>query len=674
MDMNQYLELFIEESQEHLQSLNQSLLGLEINPKDIKLLNEIFRAAHTLKGMAGTMGFTGITSLTHQMENVLDSIRLGKLEVNSSIVDILFECLDYLEDSVNNIANSGKESSKSVDGIIESLNGVLLQSTDAEVLKSADGKDDQANSMKFNQYDDNIIKKAVQQGMGVYKVRIILAKDCMLKSARAFLVFQTVERYAEIFKSEPKVEDIEDEKFEDEFTIAIITKEPKALIKKELESISEIVETRFEEIGVADKTEVVSDVNAEESDGKKEPVSLDGNEEKDGLEDVQGKKTKIGKTVRVDIDRLDNLMNLVSELIIIKTRLEGVSIDSKNQDMIETIEYLERITTSLHDAVMKVRMVPIERVFNRFPRMVRDLSRDLSKDIVLNMSGEETELDRTVIDEIGDPLIHLIRNAIDHGIEGREERLKNNKKPFGIVNLRAYQDGNSVVIEVEDDGIGIDIEKVKKKAVERGIISQIEANEIDERNALELLFNPGFSTADKVSDLSGRGVGLDVVKTKIESLNGIVEVENIKGKGSMFIIRLPLTLAIIQALLVTIGEEKYAIPLNVIRDINTINLSAIRNVHGQDVVLNRDNVLPIVDLGKMLDVGSAGNDENGELTAVIVKKGEKNAAFIVDGLIGQQEIVIKTLGKFLSGIKNIAGATILGDGQVALIIDTNSLI
>jgi two-component system, chemotaxis family, sensor kinase CheA len=302
------------------------------------------------------------------------------------------------------------------------------------------------------------------------------------------------------------------------------------------------------------------------------------------------------------------------------------------------------------------------------------LSKDLSKDINLNMSGEETELDRTVIDEIGDPLIHLIRNAIDHGIEEREERVKTNKPVNGTVYLRAYQDGNSVVIEVEDDGKGIDLEKVKKKAIERGLISINEANELDEKSIVELLFKPGFSTADKISDISGRGVGLDVVKTKIESLNGVVEVENSKGKGSKFVIRLPLTLAIIQALLVTIGDEKYAIPLNVIRDINTINASTIRNVHGQDVVLNRNSVIPIVRLGRMLEVANVNSDGSEELTAVVVKKGDKNAAFIVDSLIGQQEIVIKTLGKFLSGIKFIAGATILGDGQVALIIDTNSLI
>ena len=464
MDMNQYLEIFIEESQEHLQGLNQSLLGLETNPKDMKILNEIFRVAHTLKGMAGTMGYTGVTSLTHQMENVLDAIRNGKVEVNTSIVDILFECLDYLDNSISSIANTGQESSNKADSIIASLNGVLLKKPAAEVEQPVINNDSKNEIMKLNQYEENIVRKAVQQGMGVYKVKVMLVNDCMLKSARAFIVFQTAERYGEIFKAIPKVEDIEDEKFDNEFTIALITKEPEALIKKELESISEIIEVRFDKIEVSAEEENTN-IDVEDQELQEDNSLKPSNEEKDNSGDSQGKKAKMGKTVRVDIDRLDNLMNLVSELIIIKTRLEGVGSDSNNQDMTEAVEYLERITTSLHDAVMKVRMVPIERVFNRFPRMVRDLSKDLSKDISLYMSGEETELDRTVIDEIGDPLIHLIRNAIDHGIEEKEERVKNKKSANGTVNLRAYQDGNSVVIEVEDDGKGIDIERVKKKAL-----------------------------------------------------------------------------------------------------------------------------------------------------------------------------------------------------------------
>jgi two-component system chemotaxis sensor kinase CheA len=672
MDMNQYLEIFIEESQEHLQSLNQSLLGLETNPKDMQILNEIFRVAHTIKGMAGTMGYTKMTNLTHQMENVLDDIRNGKIEVNTFIVDVLFECLDFLENAVNSVASHGNEGNAAADDIIVKLNTILNGKTLVAVTAEA-SKVETADQgiMKFNQYDNSVVAKALEQGFNVFKVKIILDSGCMLKAARAFIVFQTVERYGEIIKAIPKVEDIEDENFDSEFSIAIISSENEAIVRKELESISEVNQVIIEKI---DKVEEEAVNIALNNSSDFEQNSIAQNEEKETGEEVHTKKSKTGKTVRVDIDRLDNLMNLVSELIIIKTRLEGAGSDKTDQDMGEAVEYLERITTNLHDAVMKVRMVPIERVFNRFPRMVRDLSKELGKDINLLMSGEETELDRTVIDEIGDPLIHLIRNSIDHGIEDKEERAKKGKSVTGNLYLRAYQDGNSVVIEVEDDGNGIDINRVRKKAIEKGIISQVEADSLDEKSSVELLFKPGFSTAEKISDISGRGVGLDVVKTKIESLNGVVEVETISGKGSKFIIRLPLTLAIIQALMVTIGSEKYAIPLNVIRDITTISADTIRNIHGQEVVLNRDSVLPIIRLNRVLDAEGSTSESEKEMTIVVVKKGEKNAGFIVDSLIGQQEIVIKTLGKYLSGIRFIAGATILGDGQVALIVDTNSLI
>jgi two-component system chemotaxis sensor kinase CheA len=404
------------------------------------------------------------------------------------------------------------------------------------------------------------------------------------------------------------------------------------------------------------------------------PQVLDENKQQQN-EEAKNKKSKTSKTVRVDIDRLDNLMNLVSELIIIKTRLEDAGDNRGRQNESEAIEYLERITTNLHDAVMKVRMVPIERVFNRFPRMVRDLSKDLGKDINLIMSGEETEVDRTVIDEIGDPLIHLIRNSIDHGIEEIEKRIELGKQRTGTVKLSAYPDGNSVVIEVEDDGSGINIEKVKNKAIERGIITHQDTQLMDHTELIQLLFSPGFSTADKISDISGRGVGLDVVKTKIESLGGIVEADTTLGKGTKFIIRLPLTLAIIQALLVVVGPEKYAIPLNSIKEITTIEKSSIRRVQKNEVVLYRDSTLPILRLSELLNVPNTNEDDmndDEDVIVVIVKKGDKDAGLIVDKLIGQQEIVIKSLGKYLSTIKSIAGATILGNGSVALIVDTNS--
>ncbi len=365
-------------------------------------------------------------------------------------------------------------------------------------------------------------------------------------------------------------------------------------------------------------------------------------------------------------------MNLVSELIIIKTRLEDIEDSKTKQNMIEAVEYLERITTSLHDAVMKVRMVPIERVFNRFPRMVRDLSKELGKDISLYMTGEETEVDRTVIDEIGDPLIHLIRNSIDHGIEGPNERRKLNKPETGTVSLRAYPDGNNVVIEVQDDGKGIVVEDIKAKAISRNLITKDAADNMNDQELINLLFKPGFSTADKISDISGRGVGLDVVKTKIESLGGLVEVHSELNKGTKFIIRLPLTLAIIQALMVMVGDEKYALPLNSIKEITTIKSKDIRKVQNQEVVLYRNNTLPILRMNNILKVNLDLEDKD-EIIVVVVKKGDKMAGLVVDDLIGQQEIVIKSLGKYLSGIKIIAGATILGNGQIALIVDPNSL-
>lgn len=706
MDMNQYMEIFIEEATEHLQNLNQCLLALETNPKDSKIINEIFRSAHTLKGMSGTMGFLKMQELTHNMENVLDIIRNGKLDVNSEIIDVLFECLDYLENATETINNTGVESNRPTEESIKKLNLILSGESAAKAEKTPEivaskvtpevkpmNKD--SVGLDLNQYDLDLLFNAAQSSTYAYKIKIVLAENCMLKAARAFIIFQALEESGEIFKSVPKVEDIEDEKFDNSFVVALLTKETLEKVRKDLENITDVAQVVIEEIAV-DEIVIEENVSKSIADGRAVAQGLidDANnimsqvasaltaplagiavaEGAEVAEDGTKKAAKASKTVRVDIDRLDNLMNLVSELIIIKTRLEGLGAGNRDSDMNEAVEYLERITTNLHDAVMKVRMVPIERVFNRFPRMVRDLSRDLKKDIVLQMSGEETELDRTVIDEIGDPLIHLIRNAIDHGVESKEDRINSGKSSTGNVFLRAYQDGNSVVIEVEDDGAGINVENVRRKALEKGLITVAEANEMDEKTSIELLFKAGFSTADKVSNLSGRGVGLDVVKTKIESLNGVVEVENIKGKGSKFIIRLPLTLAIIQALLVTIGDEKYAIPLNSIRDITTISKDLVRDIHGQEVVLNRNSVLPIVRLNRMLDVEGSASENVTEYTAIVVKKGDKNTAFIVDSLIGQQEIVIKTLGKFLSGIKFIAGATILGDGQVALIVDTNSLI
>lgn len=699
MDVNKYIEIFIEEAKEHLQNLNQNLLQLEKNPDDIVVLNEIFRIAHTLKGMAGTMGFSKMATLTHDMEDVLQAIKNGEIKVNSDLVDILFKCLDALEAYLNSIIERGEEGNYYSEHIISMLRKIAETKT---IVSGSSEKRMEADSYKkaeepkvipkfpLNEYEQRLINKALQEGMNVFEITVVLNKGCLLKSARVFLIFQGLEKHGEIIKSIPRVEDLEEEKFDLEFTVIMITKESEEFLRDKLNTISEIdkiiitpLSIMQEKISTAYNRRVVEE---ETTAGlMQETITLQGRDSEiyggdyrdermmDDSQTNQGlKQGKMSRTVRVDINRLDALMNLVSELIIIKTRLEGLDDINRTQNYNETVEYLERITTSLHDAVMKVRMVPVEMVFNRFPRMVRDLSKSAGKKVNLIITGEDTELDRTVIDEIGDPLVHLLRNAVDHGIEEPEKRKAAGKNVVGTVYLRAYQEGNNVVIEVEDDGAGINIEKVKKKAIELGLVEKSNVNTLSKNDIINFLFRPSFSTADKVTNISGRGVGLDVVKTKIEMLGGNIGVETEVGKGSKFIIRLPLTLAIIQALLVLIGEEKFAIPLGSIQEIININPQEIKTVQKQEVIVLRKNVIPIIRLDKVLEVPNPKMNSK-QVTVVVVKKGDKLSGFVVDGLLGQQEIVIKSLGRLLMGIKTIAGATILGDGQVALILDVNSL-
>jgi len=686
MDLSQYLEIFIDESKEHLQSLNESLLILEKNPLDTAVINEIFRVAHTIKGMAGTMGFSKMATLTHDMEDVLQTLRTGEIQANASIVDVLFKCLDALDGYVNDVVTQGSEGEGNNDDIIKALKtiietkGQLTDTTDVKDLVAATAEVvlEKTEEKELDQYEQSAVNKAIKGNLNVFKLNIMFNPGCVLKAARAFIVFQKLELVAEVIKALPPVEDIEDEKFDTEITLYIVTGKDKDYIQTEIMGISEIDDVKIENVDAAEIEEVKKDEPAVKEDKKAEkkdePKAVEVKEEKkaDSGQNNNQAKPKTGKTVRVDIDRLDTLMNLVSELIIIKTRLEGLELGDKTSRYVEAVEYLERITTSLHDAVTKVRMVPVETVFNRFPRMIRDIARDLNKEIELTMFGEETELDRTVIDEIGDPLIHILRNSADHGIEALEERRAAGKPDEGHIYLRAYQDGNNVVIEVEDDGKGIDVEKVRSKIIERGLLNRESAENLSKEEVIDYLFKPSFSTADKVTDLSGRGVGLDVVKTKIESLSGSVEVETTYGKGSKFIIRLPLTLAIIQALLVNIGTEKYAIPLNSVQQIIDVDTDDIKLVQKKEVIMYRDSVVPIVRLAKFFD--APAEEEKKQQVVVIVKKGDRLFGFIVDSLFGQQEIVIKSLGKLLAGMKYIAGATILGDGNVALILDINTIV
>jgi len=682
MDMSQYLEIFIDESKEHLQTMNEILLDMENNVDDTSHIGEIFRIAHTLKGMSGTMGFSKLADLTHKMENVLDLVRNNEIKMTSTIVDVLFECFDALDEYVVHLEKTGKEGDLDSTELVKKLQviaekGDLSGGNSAKETKTAAQKeekklaDDEFN-LSVNDVE-SIISKAIEMEVKAYLIKIVLDEGCMLKAARSFIVFNTLERFGEIIKSYPLAEEIEDEKFDDRFELLYFTKLDENYCRSELMKISEVKTIIIKPLSIDEISTVAVKEDVEVTLAAVDEVTPIKKEKKiDPSDNKAPDKSKTSKTVRVEIGRLDNLMNLVSELIIIKTRLEDLDSDSSKNNMNEAIEYLERITTSLHDAVMKVRMVPVERTFNRFPRLVRDLSKDLGKNIKLFMSGEETEVDRTVIDEIGDPLIHLIRNSIDHGIESPEVREKYNKEPSGFVALRAYPDGNTVVIEVEDDGKGIDPEKIKNKAIEKRVVTSAQAEQMTEKEIINLLFEAGFSTAEKVTDISGRGVGLDVVKTKIEAINGTVEVVSNLGQGSKFIIRLPLTLAIIQALMVNLNDEKYAIPLNNIKEITTIDPDKITMVQDQEVVLYRNKTLPIIRMKEVLQFAKT-DEVPDELITVIVKKGEVEAGLVVDSLIGQQEIVIKSLGKYLTGIKAIAGATILGNGSVALIVDPNQL-
>ncbi len=663
LDISQYINIFVEEAKEHLQNMNDVLLELEKNPSHLGHINEIFRVAHTIKGMSGTMGFHNMANLTHEMENVLQAARSDEIELSENIIDILFECFDALDSSVNHIIDFGTEEDNTNQIIINKLTNLLNEE------KNVKHETDPTDNLIIDGFILEAINKARKEGLNSYRIDFVLSESCMLKSARAFIIFNTLETFGEIVYSNPSVEDIEDEKFDFSFSVILVSDIDKSIILKELNQISELEEINLTNY---DDNNFIQEIKLDEAQINAESNHIADESNAKNEKNVQTHSGKVGKTVRVDIDRLDNLMNLVSELIIIKTRMDDLSEKSTGENMTEAIEYLERITTNLHDAVMKVRMVPIERVFNRFPRLVRDLSKELGKEIDLQMSGEETEVDRTVIDEIGDPLIHMIRNSIDHGIELPGDRIKVGKPEMGTVILKSYPDGNNVVIEVEDDGRGMDHNLIKRKALEKGILDEKEAENLSVEDSINLLFRPGFSTSDTISDVSGRGVGLDVVKSKIESINGNIEIESIKDKGTKFIIRIPLTLAIIQALLIKLSDEIYAIPLSSITEIINISSDQIRDVQGQEIVLYRGMTLPIIRLKNILGIND--DRENEDLVVVVVKKGDKQAGLIVDNLIGQQEIVIKGLGKYLSGVKYLSGATILGNGSISLILDVNSLI
>lgn len=682
MEVNQYLEMFIDESKEHLQSCSEHLLDLEKNPNDLAIVSEIFRSAHTLKGMAATMGFEDLADLTHKMENVLDAIRNEKISVTSEILDVVFESVDHLEEMVNDIASGGdgkRDVSQTVEKLKrieaqEPIDGIAVPQVEEVATEAVESK------LSFDTFEKTVINQSFDQGFTVYEIYVKLRDDCLLKAARVFMVFEILEKIGEVIKAVPTVEKLEEEQFDSEFYIAFVSKEDTTALQEKLLKVSEV---ELVEVTTVSK----SQFNAPEEQQQPEPVVAPVQQatpvqqapaqvaEQKPAEKAPAKaQVATSKTIRVNIERLDILMNLFEELVIDRGRLQSISSEVNHSELTETVERMSRTMGDLQTIVLTMRMVPVETVFNRFPKMVRQISRDLNKKIRLDVIGAETELDRTVIDEIGDPLVHLIRNSVDHGIESPEVRRANGKPEEGTVQLRAFHSGNHVFIEIEDDGAGVNREKVLSKAIARGLVTPEVAPTLSDKQVAEFIMAAGFSTADVISDISGRGVGLDVVKTTIESLGGQISIDSTPGKGSVFSIQLPLTLSIISVMLVEIEKEIYAIPLSSIIETSIIRTSDILNAHNQKVIDFRGKVVPLVFLEEIFEVPRTEPANDSFHSVVIVRKNDKLAGLVVDSFIGQQEIVLKSLGNYLTNIFAISGATILGNGKVALIVDCNALI
>lgn len=684
MDTSQYMSMFLEESLDNLQTLNESLLELEQNPEDVDKVNEIFRVAHTIKGMAATMGFNDLAELTHKMEDVLSEFREGELRVTQDVVTVLFDCLDTLEKMVD-LVQEGSDEKVDIESIMAKLayikeNGNKNQQGNvSEESNSAELKISHNDSigLDLNEYDISVIKQAHEKGFNAVEIKVTLSENTLLKSARAFLIVKDLEDHGEILKSVPSTQDIENEEFDLELKFVLITKNTVDEILSIVNGISEVVKVEASAIEI-EETETVEEEKVEEVKPKEVEEKAEESKKiekvveapkKAATKKPQPKKEvkKAHQSVRVDLERIDNLMNMVSELVIYRTRLEQIVTTHKSQELNETLEQVGRTTSDLQDLVMKIRMLPLDTVFNRFPRMIRDVSVELNKEINFIIEGADTELDRTVIDEIGEPLIHLLRNAADHGIESKEERIAAGKSPVGTIKLVAYQEGTKALIKVIDDGSGINVEKVRAKAEQKGINTE----GLSESDIKNLIFAQGFSTNEVVTDLSGRGVGMDVVKTKISALGGTVDVISEEGKGSTFIIKLPLTLQIIQVLLVKVGEETLAISLGFIDRVIDYKEENIKKSNGKEVIVYREDVIPLVRLNESLDIESSKTDKK---FVIIVNVGDKTIGLLVDALCGQQEIVIKPLGKTLKGLDQYIGATILGNGLVTLILDIGALL
>jgi len=680
-DMSQYLNIFLDEAQEELQELDSGFLELEKEGVNDELLNRIFRAAHTLKGSSASMGFEQMAQLTHMLESVLDRIRRRELRVEQELIDLFLLSSDKLRKMLEEIA-SGQDVTVEVADLVESLRKFLeIEIEKVEIDKEEKDKEAKTGeevSITLEDAEESVARTALASGYNVYYIKVVLDKNVLMKAARAYLVFKNLEDLGEVIKTIPPTEDIEKEQFDRVFEIVIISKNNADTILKAINSISEIanVEVKPLQLTVA-KEEEVSSVPLSEKEAKEREAEIQAEAKKV----LSRKNSVLTQTVRVDVERLENLMNLVGELVIDKTRLDMVSSQIEEElkktavsdDLEELTTHIGRVTSQLQEEIMKARMFPLEQVFNRFPRMVRDLAQAFGKKVNFVIEGQETELDRTVIEEISDPLIHLLRNAIDHGLETPAERKALAKPEEGTVLLKAFAQENHIVIIVQDDGRGMEVEKIKARAVEKGVITADAAARLSEREALNLIFLPGFSTSEMVNEVSGRGVGMDIVRAHLERINGSVDIKTTPGKGTKFTLRLPLTLVINRAMMVKGDDHVRAISLSSVIEIANFKKSEIKLVYNKPVVVLREEVIPLLNLEDLLYLRPQ-REFSENLPTVIVGIEEEKIGLVVDDILGEQEIVIKSLGDYLGQISGLSGATILGDGSVALIVDIRSLL
>lgn len=663
MDLNEYLGLFLDESIEHLQAINSSLLIFEQRLDDEAVIDQIFRSAHTLKGMSGTMGYDAIADLTHEMESALDLVRSKTQPATPELIDVLFIAAEQLETMVEDISQGGTGKLDVKETVVRLKRFIQAEETAVETTEEATAVATKRN-FECDVYSESVVKQSIASGYHAYVITVELSADVILKAARVYMVFDRLQSLGDVILSNPTSDELEQEQFETSFDVLFVTMKSEEEVTEGIQSVSEVAHVSIQPFETTIEAEVATSTLVE-------PKSTVEPETKVVSETTDVTAPVASKTIRVNLERIDRLMNLFEEFIIDRGRLERIAAEVGSSELTETVERIKRGTNELQSLVLTLRMMPIEQVFNRFPRMVRSVSKDVGKNIKLHITGAETELDRTVIDEIGDPLVHLIRNAVDHGIESKTDRILAGKPVEGNLSLRAYHSGNRVFIEIEDDGAGINHERVTRIAIEKELLTEEEAAVLTPEEASMLLFAPGFSTAETVTDLSGRGVGLDVVKSKIESLGGEVFVETKRGEGTIFRISLPLTLSIISAMLVELGQETYAIPLTAIIETTSLRQDAILQAHREKVFDFRGQLVPLISLNEVYGLPQV---EAEAYSVVVVRSGEKLAGLMVTELIGQQEIVMKPLGSYLEGIRAISGATILGDGQVALIIDSNALL